>query len=371
MFALQTQSATPALGPPLVGLVVFVVLGAVVGAVGSAVVRRLSNPVGKYRLLYAVVLLPVTLAAYGLLALLGLGPAVVAAFGLDAGLFVGFLSDLVGLLAAGLVWLAAYAPTVRGVRAVRGIDLSTGHSLVRMARYVVGLSAVVAVVLAPLRAGSADSPLALAAVLVVLVLATQVASPWIVSLLRTTEKPTGRTAERIDDLRERAGLAVRDVRVLDTDDEETATLYVCGPPGYRRLFVTNTFLDRFDDETAVALLAVQAGRVRSRVLAVRVGTVVVAAFPLVAAVSGAAPRWPALAVALGTVGVGIWLSRRAVRAADEYAADRVGSEAVADALARYAEVHAMEPSRRRIPNPLSVNVALGDRIDRLRRRASG
>jgi STE24 endopeptidase len=38
---------------------------------------------------------------------------------------------------------------------------------------------------------------------------------------------------------------------------------------------------------------------------------------------------------------------------------------VAEALDRYAEIHAMEPSRRRIPNPLSVNVALGDRIDRL------
>jgi STE24 endopeptidase len=63
---------------------------------------------------------------------------------------------------------------------------------------------------------------------------------------------------------------------------------------------------------------------------------------------------------------GFWLSRRGVRAADEYAADQVGAATVVDAFERYATVHSMDPSRRRVPNPLSVNVALGDRIDRLR-----
>jgi STE24 endopeptidase len=57
-----------------------------------------------------------------------------------------------------------------------------------------------------------------------------------------------------------------------------------------------------------------------------------------------------------------------VRAADDRAADRMGADAVADALDRYASVHGMEPARRRVPNPLSVTVALGDRIDRLRER---
>ncbi|MFB6256121.1 MAG: hypothetical protein ABEH58_05230 [Haloplanus sp.] len=41
---------------------------------------------------------------------------------------------------------------------------------------------------------------------------------------------------------------------------------------------------------------------------------------------------------------------------------------MADAFERYAEVHTLEPTPRRVPNPLSATVALGDRIDRLRER---
>lgn len=70
-------------------------------------------------------------------------------------------------------------------------------------------------------------------------------------------------------------------------------------------------------------------------------------------------------VAVAGVGllVGLWGARCGVRAADECAADCVWADAVADALGRYAAVHNMEPSRRRVPNPLSVNAAIGDRID--------
>ncbi|WP_251341804.1 peptidase [Haloplanus halophilus] len=367
MFALQ--STAPSLAPPVAMLVVFALLGAVVGAVGSAVARRLSNPVAKYRVLYAGVLLPFALLAYGVLALLGFGGAVAAtALGGTDGVAATLLADFVGLLGAGLVGLAAYAPTVRGVRAVRDIDLSTGRALARMARYVVGLSAVVAVVIAPLRLTGTASPLGLAGVFVLVVAATLVGSPWIVAAVRSTATPTGATRERVDALRERAGLDVRDVRVLDTDDEETATVHVRGPPGYRRLFVTTTFLDRFDDDTAAALLAVEAGRIEAHVLPARAGSVVAAAVPLVASVAGRGPRWVLLGAAFVALGVGFGLCRRGVRAADDHAAARVGADAVADALERYADVHGMEPTRRRVPNPLSINVALGDRIDRLRER---
>jgi STE24 endopeptidase len=76
-----------------------------------------------------------------------------------------------------------------------------------------------------------------------------------------------------------------------------------------------------------------------------------------------------LGASFGALLVGFRLSRRGVRAVDEYAAEQVGATAVAEALDRYAEIHAMAPARRRFPNPLSVNVALGDRIDRLGRGA--
>jgi Zn-dependent protease with chaperone function len=367
VFIVALQSAPPDLAPALSALAAFVVLAFALGAVGSAVARRLSNPVGKYRLLYTAVLFPFALLAFAVLALLGFGGAVAAAvLGRTAGPAATLLTDFATLLGAGVVGLTAYAPTIRGVRAVRDVDLSTGRALARMARYVVVVSAVVTVVVAPLRLGPGVTPLGLVGVFAALLVAGFVGAPWLVAALRSTTTPDASTRERIERLRDRAGLDVRDELVFDTDDEETAAVYVRGPPGYRRLFVTTTFLDRFDDEVATALLAAEAGTVRARVDALRVVTVVVTAVPLVAAVSGTGPRWLPLGAAFGALLVGFWLTRRGVRAADDWAADRVGADTLADALDRYAEVHALEPTRRRVPNPLSTTVALGDRIDRLR-----
>lgn len=363
---LPLQSSPPQLGLSLIVLVLFALVGIVIGALGSAVVRRLSNPVGKYRLLYAGVLVPYTLLAYGVLALLGFGFAVVGTLPLDAfGLISTVFADFAELLAAGVVWLIAYAPTVRGVCEVRDIELSTGESLVRMTRYVVGLSVIVALVLAPLRATGDVSILVVAIELAALGVLILAISPWILPILRSTSRPPDDIADRITRLLHRAGLDVRDLFVVDTDDEETASAHIRGVSGYRRLFVTSTFVHRFDDETATALLAIQAGRLHARVLTARVSAVIVSGLLLIASLTGVGPRWPLLGVSLGTLVIGFWLSRRGVRAADDYAAERVGASAVVAALDRFAEVHALEPSRRRVPNPLSVNVALGDRIDRL------
>lgn len=362
------QSSSASLAPSLGFLVVFVVLGAVVGALGSAVVRRLSNPVSKYRLLYALVCLPFALVSYVALAAAGFERGIRALVAPWAPTLVASgLATFAGFLAAGLVWLAAYAPTVRGVCAVRDVDLSTRRSVAKMARFVGGVSVVLAVVVTPVRAVSAaSSPLGLAALLAGVVVVFLYGSPWILPLVRTTRRPTGETADRLDALCARAGLDVRDVRILDTDDEETADSLVRGPPSYRRLFVTSTFLDRFDDDTAAALLAITAGRLRAHLLALRVVSGVVAGLGLVASFTGVGPRWSLLGVALVAVGVGTGLSRRAIRAADADAADRVGAAAVATALDRYAETHALETTHRRLPNPLSWRVALGDRIDALR-----
>ncbi|MFB9826224.1 M48 family metallopeptidase [Halobaculum roseum] len=371
-------SSTPDLGPPVVFWVLLCLLGAVVGAVGSALARRLSNPVGKYRLLYVGAVLPLGVLAYGLLSILDLGAAVRAALvgGSTGTVAVDvFLSEFLTMSAAGTVALVAYAPTVRGVRAVRDIDLSTGRAVALMARWLLGASGVFALAFTPFRLelGAGTSTVAVAVGLVALVVGVLAASPWFVGALRSTREPAGDDAARIDRLRERAGVGsglVDEVRVLDTDDEETANAFVRGIGPTRRLFVTSTFLDALDDETAAALLAVQAGRVRSRALSRRMGAVIGAAVPLLTAFSGSGgPNGSLVAVAGVALVGGLWYARRGILAADDRAAESVGADAVADALERYAEVHAMEPSRRRVPNPLSANVALGDRIDRLRERA--
>lgn len=160
------------------------------------------------------------------------------------------------------------------------------------------------------------------------------------------------------------------MRVLETGDADSPSAQVRGLPGYRRLFASDAFLDRFDDETSTTLLAVQAGRVRAHVLAWRIGTIVGAGVVLVV-VFDAVGLFTAVAVGFGILLTGLWLTRRSVLRADEYAAERTGEKSLVTAFERYATAHGMEPSRRRLPNPFSANVALGDRIDRFgEKRAS-
>jgi len=365
MLVLQTTS--PSLGPPVAALVALVLVGGLVGAVGSAVVRRLPNPVGKYRLLYGAVLFPFTLLSYGILAFLGVGAAIVALLPAMPQFLGRLLVNFSSFLATGVVWLALYAPTIRGVRDVRDVELSLSAALWKMSRYVIGLSAILAVVIAPLQViPPGASPLVLVVGLAAIAVIFLYASPWLIPLLRSTREPTDDVADRITMLCSRAGLDVRNSRILDTDDEETANSLVRGPPNYRRLFLTSTFLDVFDDETAAALLAIEAGRLETHVFEIRVSTVVVGGIALIASLTGVGPRWPLLGLSIGVVLIGFWLSRRQIRAADEYAVEQVDTATLADALTRYADFHAIEPTRRRVPNPLSANVSLGDRIDHIR-----
>ena len=364
MAALQTTP--PSVSAAIAAFVGLALVGSLLGAIGSGIVRRLRNPVGKYRLLYAAVLFPYALLAYAVFALTGFGAAVLTTLPAAPDLVTRILADFVTFFAAGCVWIVSYLPTVRGIRDVRDVDLATSTSIWKMTRYVIGVSALLTVVLIPLQVVSIESsPLILALGLAALVFGMLYAAPWLIAVLRSTSTPAGNTADRVERLCHRAGLNVRDVRILDTENEETAETLVRGPPNYQRLFVTSTFLDAFDDETASALLAIEAGKLRARVFEVRIGTVLVAGISLIASVIDIGPRWPLLGLSLGSVLVGFWLARRRIRAADEYAAGQVGRTTVADALTEYASVHTLEPARRRIPNPLSVKVALGDRIDLL------
>ncbi|WP_435145527.1 peptidase [Halobaculum sp. P14] len=376
MLPLQSAS-TPALGPPVAFWLALCVVAVVAGAVGSAVARRLSNPVGKYRLLYLGVVFPIGLLAYGLLAVLDFGTAVTGALlpGVAArsGLVAALAADFATWLAAAVAVLAAYAPTIRGVRAVRDIDLSTASAVRRMARYLLGVAALLTVLIVPLRrvvAGGAGL-VPLAVLLVGVAAVVLVASPWVITALRDTREPTAAEADRLAALRERAGLSVRDTVVLAETDAESATLVVRGPPGYRRLFVSDAFLDAFDDDTAAALLASKAAQGSVHVLGRRIGTVVAAGVLLIAAFGGdGGLSVVPLAGAAAALLVGLWATRRGIRSADDAAADRVGAAVLADAFERYADAHSLVPSRRSVPNPLSANVPLGDRIDRLRDRAA-
>ncbi|PHQ38926.1 peptidase, partial [Halorubrum persicum] len=246
MAALQTTP--PSISAAVAAFVGLALIGGLIGIVGTVVVRRLRNPVGKYRLLYGVVLFPYVLLSYAVLALTGSGAAFLTALPASPELLDEVLSQFATFLAAGCIWLVSYLPTVRGVRDVRDVELATGPAISKMARYVVGLSAVLTVVLTPLQVFSlASSPLVFVLALVILILGVLYASPWLIPVLRSTSTPIGERADRVEQLCSQAGFNVRDIRILETENEETASTVVRGPPNYRRLFVTSTFLDVFDD----------------------------------------------------------------------------------------------------------------------------
>lgn len=147
---LTLQTASSGVGSLLFTLIVLALFAGLIGAIGGALVRRLEEPAGKYRLLYVLVLFPATLGAYAYLTLAGLGPSVAAWFGLGPGFVADAFANLVEFLAAGIVWLTAYAPTIPNMRDDRGIDSSAFQVLQRMARYVLAASAILAVVVTPL-----------------------------------------------------------------------------------------------------------------------------------------------------------------------------------------------------------------------------
>ncbi|MFC7138011.1 peptidase [Halobaculum litoreum] len=294
MVPLQS-AAPPALGPPLVMFVLACLFAVVAGGTASAVVSRLSNPVAKFRYLYLGLIGPLGLFTYALLAVLEFGAAVRGAVlgpidGTVGGLAMAG-AELATTLAAGVVVLAAYAPTVRGVRSVRDIEVTTGRAVVRMARFVFGIAALFALVLTPFRLGidAGASPAAIALGISVFAVALLAASPWVLEAVQSTHRPTEAEAERIAALCERAGVSTDladGTRLLESSDEQTAGASVRGLGPTRRLFVTTTFLEAFDDETAAALLAVQAGRVEVRAMLRRIGAVVAAMVPLLAAFGG-------------------------------------------------------------------------------------
>lgn len=147
MFTLQTASSE--LGSQLFTLIVLALSAGLIGAIGGAVVRRFEDPTGKYRLLYVLVLLPATLGAYAFLTLAGLGSSAAAWFALESGFVADAFANLVEFLAAGVVWLTAYAPTIPNMRDDRGLDRSASDVFQRMARYVLAASAILAVVVTP------------------------------------------------------------------------------------------------------------------------------------------------------------------------------------------------------------------------------
>ena len=146
---LPLQTSSSELGSAFFTFLVLALSAGLIGAIGGAVLRRFEEPAGKFRLLYVFVLLPAALGAYAFLTLAGLGPAAAEWFALESGFVADAFANFVEFLAAGLVWLTAYAPTIPNMRDARDIDRPALRVLRQMARYVLAASAILAVVVTP------------------------------------------------------------------------------------------------------------------------------------------------------------------------------------------------------------------------------
>ncbi|WP_280537794.1 peptidase [Halopenitus sp. POP-27] len=209
------------------------------------------------------------------------------------------------------------------------------------------------------------------------VLAVTVGPLYVADRYRTTRDPTRAERAQLDELRSAAGLDVDPVAILepdgtsgDADDRGTTPVEVAvrGPPGRRVLFVSEAVLSSLEEDTAVALLAAEAGRVETRYTEVRAFGIAGVTTILAAIVTTLVP-FDAGFTALAVVGVvSLWAGRRVQYAADERAADRVGASRVADAFEQMADRRGVVPERGDWRTWFEVQPPLGDRIDRLRGR---
>lgn len=193
---------------------------------------------------------------------------------------------------------------------------------------------------------------------------------YVTDRFRETRHPSDQERSKLSHLREGAGLAVERVAIVKTSDEESIDVAVRGPPGRRVLFVTDYVLTELDEEVTIGLLAAEAGRVETYYTEFR-GVAVGVVLGILATIVATLVPFDAGFLALLAVGfASFWVGRRVQYAADARAAEHVGGDLVADAFQHVADLRGVEPERGTWRTYLEVQPPLGDRIARLRRRAS-
>jgi len=291
---------------------------------------------------------------------------------------VGSAVSLVAALAVpGVAVVAGYFGAFPVVRDLRDVDVSAATVAVRVARYAVGLAAVLTLVVAALvlAGDSLTTGAGFALVVAVLVVLAWAGSPVLVRLVQSTRAPTDAERDRLDRLCGDAGLDPHSVRVLDVADAKQAFAFVRGLPRRRHLFVSDYLLAELDDDHLRGYLALRAGRARrfhlEARLAVVVGTLTLAFALLfdVFSVPGV-DDWTTLVVVLLAGTAALWLGRRLVYRADADAAARTSRETVEAVLRRDAELNDAPLEWGRLTALRRMEPPLARRIDRLRDRAS-
>ena len=214
---------------------------------------------------------------------------------------------------------------------------------------------------------------------VVAALAVAVGPLYAADRFRDLREPTDAERAQIAALADPGGLGVDRIAIESVAAEDggggseadgPAAVSVRGPPGRRVLFLTEDVLTDLDEDAAIGLFAAEAGRVATyyaEFRAVAVGGVLAA---LAAVVTALVPFESGFAALVAVGVVSFWAGRRVQYAADARAGDAVGADRVADAIERVAARRGVEPETGDWSTWFEVQPPLGDRIARLRERAT-
>ena len=209
----------------------------------------------------------------------------------------------------------------------------------------------------------------LVGVVVVAFLAVEVGPLVVNDRFRDLREPTDPERAALDALRETAGLDVDRVAIVETSGDESVDVAVRGPPRRRVLFVTDYVLDELDEDTAVGLLAAEAGRVDTYYGEFRAVSVAAVVGILAAIVATVVPFGSGFTAVIVVGVASFWVGRRVQYVADDRAADAVGAARVADAFEAVAALRGVDPETGDWSTWFEVQPPLGDRIAALRERA--
>ncbi|NHN60340.1 MULTISPECIES: hypothetical protein [Halorussus] len=270
--------------------------------------------------------------------------------------------------------VAGYLGAFPTVREIRELDTSAASAAAGVAKFVGLFFALLVAVLGAMNLlpeGALASSLSVLAFLVAVVVVLAALQPRILALLNDVRDPTAAERERIARLCETAGLSPREIRVLELDANRVATAVIAGLPRRRHLLVTGDLLADLDDDAAAAVVASKTGRATYWYREAKFGAVLLVFGPILAlatgelqAVSGLDPGVLTALIVVLAVAV-LWLGRRLVFAADDYAVERVGTETYVETLETLADEHQVSYESGRLRSLLLMRPSLGARLDRL------
>ncbi|WP_049923506.1 hypothetical protein [Halopiger djelfimassiliensis] len=273
-----------------------------------------------------------------------------------------------GGLSAALVGTAAVTGVVNTYPDLPGVD-DPAATRRHYFRYLTVLLSVVLFLISLAEPAFRSGWLGIGGFFVVVVFLLWTAAPVLGTAMSNTRRPTDAEAERLEPLLDAAGIAVRGIRVVDADRRHVS-INVIGAPGGRYLFVSRAALDRFEDETLLALFVARRAQVTHYATLVTGAALIGPLLLLLVAVETGLSVLIMLVPAAGLAFGGFAAARRFRYYVDDHAAAEIGSDELADAFERAAEEAGLELEDDPGRNWFSTSPPLASRIERLRLKAT-